>query len=137
MESSRVERTCQFCGKPLTIKPSAAKRGRGKFCSNSHKGKYQMATNPPDQKGEKNSNYKGGRYKKDGYIMVLNHEHPNNNYGYVPEHRLAMEEYMGRYLTADEVVHHINGVKDDNRIENLKVMSREEHNRIHHSKNFN
>ena len=49
------------------------------------------------------------------------------------EHRYLMEQYLGRTLTSDEVVHHINGNKRDNDISNLKVMTRAEHARMHQS----
>jgi hypothetical protein len=68
--------------------------------------------------------WKGGRlYNKDGYVIVWCPEHPTTHKTkkYVLEHRLVMEQHLGRYLTRQEVVHHKNGVKDDNRIENLEV----------------
>lgn len=63
----------------------------------------------------------------DGYIKILDRSHPKHNGGYVLEHRLIMEKKLGRYLEDWEVVHHINGIKDDNREENLVVMTRTEH----------
>jgi hypothetical protein len=57
---------------------------------------------------------------KDGYILIRKPDHPYAMAsGYVREHRLVMEDEIGRYLRPGEVVHHINGIRDDNRIENL------------------
>ena len=83
-------------------------------------------------KGSKNPMWKGGRYiDSRGYWVVRKAEHPNaNKLGYVREHRLIMEEHIGRYLTKDEDIHHINGNKTDNRIENLQLLSHSEHGRI-------
>ena len=47
------------------------------------------------------------------------------------EHRLIMENNIGRKLTFNEVVHHIDGNKSNNKIENLQLMSRSEHARLH------
>jgi hypothetical protein len=61
-----------------------------------------------------------------GYILVRppdGYNGPINKRGYIREHRLVMEQYLGRLLTGKEVVHHKNGIKDDNRIENLELVS--------------
>ena len=67
-----------------------------------------------------------------GYIKLARPYHPRaDSKGYVHEHILVMEKSIGRYIRDDEVVHHINGVKGDNRIENLKLMDRKTHKSIH------
>lgn len=82
--------------------------------------------------GAGNPNFRGGRYIDDkGYIRVLKPEHPFNNKGYVYEHRLVMEAYLGRYLQPWETVHHINEVKLDNRIDNFYLTTVPEHSSIH------
>lgn len=75
-------------------------------------------------KGHRPFNWKGGRIKsKGGYIKVFRPEHPNaHKKGYVMEHRLVMEGVIGRYLQKNEEVHHKNGIKDDNRPENLEMV---------------
>ena len=77
------------------------------------------------QKGKGNNNWGGGRWKvPSGYILIWDPEHPNaNNDRCVREHILVMEKKLGRYLKEKEIVHHINGIKDDNRIKNLYLFS--------------
>jgi hypothetical protein len=78
-----------------------------------------------DHSGSNNGNWKNGRTRhKKGYVLRFVSDHPNAVNGYVFEHRLVMEEKLGRYLEASENVHHINGIKDDNRIENLELWIR-------------
>ena len=75
-----------------------------------------------NRKGKDAPGWKGGFYYKDGYKYIVQSDHRNvRSNGYVIEHRLVMEEHLGRYLTPDETVHHKNGIRDDNRIENLEL----------------
>ena len=75
-----------------------------------------------DQRGSLNSNWKGGRINKDGYIMVYAPEHLNaNKRGYVYEHRLVMSGLINRPLYPDEVVHHIDGNRSNNDPSNLML----------------
>jgi len=62
-----------------------------------------------------------------GYKQIWVPEHPKAVNGYVPEHRLVMEKKIGRRVHRNEDVHHINGDKLDNRVENLKLMKHSEH----------
>lgn len=72
----------------------------------------------------KGYNFKGGRVLHNDYWYNYKPDHPFcNKQGYIYEHRLVMEKHLGRYLTKKEVVHHINNVKTDNRIENLKLFA--------------
>ena len=83
--------------------------------------------------GEKQWNWKGGRSKNhQGYITILTPDHPFAVHRRVLEHRLVMEKHLGRYLKPTEIIHHINGIRDDNRMENLELMSSiKTHNRLH------
>ena len=79
------------------------------------------------QEGSYNGNWKGGRVRhKAGYVMVRIPAHPRApaNSGYVFEHILVMEAIVGRYLVAGETVHHRNGIRADNRPENLELWVR-------------
>lgn len=81
--------------------------------------------------GPLHKGWKGGRIvNKDGYVEIYCPDHPNcrKHTKYILEHRLVMESVLGRFLEKTEVVHHKNGVKNDNRPENLEVFgSNKEH----------
>lgn len=83
----------------------------------------------------KRSDYEFGGHEKrrgDGYIKVYSPDHPQCTAdGYVMKHILVMERKIGRFMTKDECVHHINHVRDDNRIENLLLMTKSEHASMH------
>lgn len=91
--------------------------------------------NKNDGRGELSRKWKGGkRVDKRGYVLVrvennptLSENHNCNSTGYIPEHRLVMENYLGRKLDKYEFVHHRNGIKNDNRIENLEIVFKKHH----------
>ncbi len=86
--------------------------------------KRKMSENLRGKKGSEARNWKGGKKKNGGYITIFSPTHPYaNKRKYVLEHRLIMEKHTGRVLLPTEVVHHINGIKNDNRIENLMLFS--------------
>lgn len=66
------------------------------------------------------------------YALVPNHPKATKN-GYVLMHRVVMENFLGRLLEKNEVVHHLDGNKHNNSIENLQVMDSKDHNRMHSS----
>lgn len=87
--------------------------------------------------GNGNPQWGGGRMKSRGYIAIwvpssdpffpMAHKGKSNASGYIYEHRLVMAQHLGRLLDNSECVHHRNGVRDDNRIENLYLTSKKTH----------
>ena len=119
------ERICEWCGATFVPKhPIAHTRAAklGRFCSKPCQARW-LARNRSTTTGKT----KGPK----GHILLHVPTHPNaSKRGYVMEHRLVMEQHLGRLLLPTEVVHHKNGIPGDNRIENLEVMTKRQHDRL-------
>lgn len=88
-------------------------------------------------KGENNQNWKGGKRHHCGYILLLKPDHPKaDKTGYIREHRYIYEQYYKCCLLDWVDIHHINGIRNDNRIENLEPMSKSKHVSNHSKKDM-
>lgn len=118
--------TCKGCGTDFKSRSTKRRYCGHKCYSNSRIGEKRLNL---DTRGDQNPNWKGGRrIDKDGYVLIHCPYHPfADGDGYVREHRLLMEKHLVRFLTPLEVVHHDNWNVSDNRLENLKLMTKEEH----------
>lgn len=124
---------CLICEKELSL-PFSKKR---KFCSKECWIKSRIGVpiteeakrkSSESQTREKNHNWKGGKHINcGGYAVVYKPEHPFASGKYIMEHRLVMEQILGRYLEPFEIIHHKNGIKTDNRPENLQLAIRKAH----------
>ncbi len=106
------------CGE---VTPVATKTKLDRLELRGHHLRYIHGHHMRGKKGSTHPRWNGGRYQhKSGYIYVSAQDHPRANAdGYVLEHRLVVEATLGRLLEPFEVVHHINGIRNDNRPENL------------------
>jgi len=129
-----IYHACEVCGRErwIQFKNSKPSRKRCYKCAmDSEERKAWLAIRP---RGANSHNWKGGRQKQnDGYVLVWLDSNDflalmADHRGYVLEHRLVMARHLGRCLHHWEVVHHKNGVRDDNRLENLKLATVGSHN---------
>lgn len=105
------------CGVIVTYPNNVLRKGRATSCgARIHKTKENHSP----------------RYISNGYVFVYNPSHPKaNNAGYVREHILVMEKHLGRYLSPEEVVHHIDFNRKNNDLCNLLLMTRSSHATLH------
>jgi len=104
---------CPSCGKPMF------KKSKSKMCRACYK-KYAV--------GEQSPAWRGGKRYLNGYVEVLCHGHHRaHKNGYVMEHIKVWEDFYAKPLPDGWIIHHLNGIKDDNRIENLLAVPRAEH----------
>ena len=118
---------CKICKKQFYVSPCRT----AKFCSQKCCGEYKRKTFIKAN----HHNWKGGIIiATTGYVLVHKPNHPFcDTHGYVRRSRLVMEKYLDRYLKPEEVIHHINKIKDDDRIENLKLFANQsKHISFHH-----
>lgn len=89
-------------------------------------------------KGPRHPLWKGGMKITNGYVYMYMPCHPFcKKEGYIKRSRLVIEHFIDRYLTKEEVVHHINEIRNDDRIENLKLFTKREHDSYHMIKRIN
>ena len=74
--------------------------------------------------------WKGGRQESGGYIHIYMPDYPQSRNGYIAEHILIWEQAHGKPLPKGWVIHHLNGIKTDNRISNLVALPKYQHNAI-------
>lgn len=108
------------CGKETIVLGSSLRSGATKSCRCLQRElaveRGKSLKNLGGWKGIKHRNWKGGRYlRKTGYVEI------RKDGSYQAEHRVVMEQHIGRKLLPGENVHHKNGFRDDNRIENLEL----------------
>lgn len=128
-------KSCAYCGIDFMARNDSIKRGMGRFCSKSCQVKDQHCngTNKAARKMEKHHWWKGGRIEDlNGYILIrIPDHHLANSHGYVLEHRLVVEQKIGRPLKSDEIIHHIDEDKTNNDPLNLEIHSRSSHMALH------
>ena len=129
-QRKRIKKHCLICKKIFEFPASQTKQNR-RTCS--RKCHFIYLSVSEHIKGEKHHCWKGGRHiTQEGYILIKNYNHHyRNKNNCIFENRFMVEKQIGRYLNPEEVVHHINQIPNDNRIENLQLLTKPEHTKLH------
>lgn len=115
-----MEAFCLECSQKFRprVRPGYVARFCSKRCANAATARKRIST-------------KYRRLTTRGYVEIWKPNHPMaQKSGYLLEHRFVMSEHLGRLLEPHEVVHHKNEDKTDNRIENLELLTKREHDRL-------
>lgn len=110
---------CDFCGKEYD---GIGKKYCSHRCSTTASWKNGSIRSNIGLVGSKSLHWRGGRAIRNGYVFVY-----VGSGKYLGEHRIVMEKNLGRKLTQNEQIHHINGIKTDNRLENLQIVVKKVH----------
>ncbi len=143
----RVKIHCKVCGKAVYIHPCRV--GIRKTCSRKCGDITRAKAGRFSKLGSKNPNWNGGRFpnKKGYWVLNFNvlpqadqemyagmaYKKSQRGRGYILEHRYLMARRVGRPLERNELVHHLNGIRSDNRLENLELLDMRLHSRGHGS----
>lgn len=106
------------CGKKKIVSACSLRSGRSRSCG------CKKIEEMRKIRGKKHPSFKAGKHlNRQGYVLMLARDHSRSRKGYVFEHIIVMERHLGRSLSKDETIHHKNGIKHDNRLENLELWS--------------
>lgn len=126
-DSIRYIMKCLVCKKTFYILPRDYRRGRGIYCGKICNGKRKF--------GIYNGCWKGGKKISRGYKLIhknlvkKKYHYLIQQSFYVPEHRLVAAKKYKKRLKSDDIIHHLNGIKTDNRSENLTITNSNNHER--------
>jgi len=142
---------CKNCGIEFMANEKFTKNGRAFLCSKKCSGEWYTKNYVGEKhhafgkefsdehkkkigdscRGDKNWRWKDGSKMAKGYVFLTIPHETTNDKRYVQEHRLVAEKALGRPLKYDEVVHHVNGDKADNRNNNLLICTKSYHSWLH------